>query len=263
MNKKWNTSLAQVIQSINSPNFAQVLADALRSIVEFDYTVLFAYYKDVRPIDLYDDFPAKKRRIYVTQYQEGPYLLDPFFLTCAKNIEPGLYRLKELAPDRFYQSEYFRSYYSQTGLAEEIGYFVKLPGSVTTVISLMRSESSAVFSAREFRSLDEVAPIVCALAVQQWSTLYQQFSDYKGESKQTGIQRRIDHAFLTFGKNVLTQREREVVEYVLKGYSSSAIGEVLNISRGTVQIHRKNIYTKLGINSQGALFSQFIRGLTL
>ena len=37
---------------------------------------------------------------------------------------------------------------------------------------------------------------------------------------------------------------------------------LLNISAGTVQIHRKNIYQKLGINSQGELFSQFIRGLT-
>ena len=263
MNKNWNNSLAQVIQSLNSPGFSKSLANALRTIVEFDYTVVFAYYKDVRPIDLYDDFPAKKRRVYVTMYQEGPYLLDPFFLTCAKNIEPDLYRLKELAPDRFYQSEYYRSYYSQTGLAEEIGYFVKLPGGVTTVISLMRSERSAIFSAREFRSLKEVAPIVCALATQQWSSLHQQFSDYKDQSNKTSIQRRIDHAFLTFGNNVLTKREREVVEYVLKGYSSSAIGEVLKISRGTVQIHRKNIYTKLGINSQGALFSQFIRGLTL
>jgi DNA-binding CsgD family transcriptional regulator len=29
-----------------------------------------------------------------------------------------------------------------------------------------------------------------------------------------------------------------------------------------VRIHRKNIYTKLGINSQGELFAQFIRSLS-
>ena len=61
---------------------------------------------------------------------------------------------------------------------------------------------------------------------------------------------------------MLTPRERDVVEYVLKGHSSEAIGSILGISAGTVRIHRKNIYTKLGINSQGALFSRFIEALT-
>ena len=60
----------------------------------------------------------------------------------------------------------------------------------------------------------------------------------------------------------MTIREREVVEFVLKGYSSDAIGKILEISPGTVRIHRKNIYAKLGINSQGALFSQFIEALS-
>ncbi len=238
-----------------------VLVRTLHALVAFDHSVMFAYYKDVRPIDLYNDFPAKKRRIYVDLYQEGPYLLDPFFLACARNINPGLYRLKELAPDRFYQSEYFRSYYAQTGLSEEIGYLVDLPGSVTVVISLMRSDDSSVFSASEFKKLREVVSIVCAATNRQWGDLHQRFSNYHSEDDKSNIQRYIDHAFLTFGKNVLTPRERDVVEYVLKGYSSAAIGKVLAISPGTVQIHRKNIYAKLGINSHGELFSQFIRGL--
>ena len=257
----WNQRLGEAIQSIDSPRFPGALVSALRELVEFDYSVMFAYYKDDRPIDLYDDFPAKKRRVSVTMYQEGHYLLDPFFLSCAYDITPSLYRLKELAPDRFYQSEYFRSYYAQTGLSEEIGYFVNLPGSVTLVVSLMRSDRSSVFGAAEFRRLKEVAPVVCAAANQQWSDLHQRFSNHDSENNQTNIQRYIDHAFLTFGKNVLTPRERDVVEYVLKGYSSAAIGKVLTIAPGTVQIHRKNIYAKLGINSHGELFSQFIRGL--
>ena len=37
---------------------------------------------------------------------------------------------------------------------------------------------------------------------------------------------------------------------------------ILAISPGTVRIHRKNIYAKLGINSQGELFSRFIESLT-
>ena len=65
-----------------------------------------------------------RRRLHVEEYQEGPYLLDPFFLASLELYEPGLWRLREIAPDRFYQGEYYRNYYAQTGLAEEIGYLI-------------------------------------------------------------------------------------------------------------------------------------------
>ena len=258
---EWNTHIAAVISVIGTPQFPEELVRALRARVAFDYSVMFAYRGDAPPIDLFDDFPANKRRIFVTMYQEGPYLLDPFFLACARGIDPGLYRLREFAPDRFYQSEYFRSYYVQTGLAEEIGYFVDLPGGVTAVVSLMRADPSATFSAREFRELRDLEPVVRAVSKQQWCNLHRQFEKTPSVEEPPSSRRYIDHAFRTFGRNVLTPRERDVVEYVLKGYSSEAIGKMLSISPGTVRIHRKNIYAKLGINSQGALFSHFIKAL--
>lgn len=235
----------------------------LRSLVPFDYAVMFAYRGEARPIDLYDDFPGGKRRIFVTEYQEGPYLLDPFFLASQRPVAPGLYRLRDLAPDRFYQSEYFRSYYVRTGLSEEIGYFVALPGSVVAVVSLMRADRSPVFSGREFRDLRDAEPVLRASVTQHWGGLSERFTESGGQRGGADIQHHIEHAFRTFGRTVLTPREREVVEYVLKGHSSEAIGKILEISSGTVRIHRKNIYAKLGINSQGELFSQFIEALTM
>ena len=60
---------------------------------------------------------------------------------------------------------------------------------------------------------------------------------------------------------MLTPREREVVEYTLRGHSAEAAGRALGISAGTVRIHRRNIYAKLRIGSQGELFSRFIAAL--
>lgn len=254
-------AVARLVEAIGAPGFPAAIAAALRVLVPFDYTVMFAYQGDARPLDLYDDFPAGKRRIFVTEYQEGPYLLDPFFLACRRGVRPALYRLRDFAPDRFYQSEYFRSYYVRTGLSEEIACIVDLPGAVTAVVSLMRADRSPAFSAREFRDLEAAAPVIQAAARRHWAELHRQFSDGEAESERAGIQDHIEHAFRTFGRSVLTPRERDVVEYVLKGHSSEAIGRILGISPGTVRIHRKNIYAKLGINSQGELFSQFIRAL--
>ena len=68
--------------------------------------------------------------------------------------------------------------------------------------------------------------------------------------------------FAAFGRHRLTQRESEVVAMVLRGHSSDAIAGALRIAPGTVKIHRKNIYAKLGIGSQAELFCMFLASLS-
>lgn len=77
----------------------------------------------------------------------------------------------------------------------------------------------------------------------------------------TDMENRIEHAFRSIGEGILTPREREVVELTLRGHSADAIGDLLKISSGTVRIHRRNIYSKLRISSQGELFSEFITAM--
>ena len=57
----------------------------------------------------------------------------------------------------------------------------------------------------------------------------------------------------------LTPRETSIVEMVLRGHSSEAIALRLGISTGTVKVHRRNVYRKLGISSQTQLLSVYLR----
>lgn len=245
-----------LIDAIGSEHFAQTLSDALKGIATFDYTVVFGYLGAARPMDLYDDFPRDKRKVFVEDYQEGPYLLDPFYLACGNQVSPGLYRIKELAPDRFFQGEYFRSYYARTGLAEEIGFLIETPGKAIVVVSLMRAKKA--FSAKEFRQLGEFWPVVRAACQRHWGDLATGFGAIAGNSSDDILHQSVELAFTNFGDGVLTPRERQVVEFTLKGHSADAVGRILEISPGTVRIHRRNVYSKLQIRSQGELFSKFI-----
>ncbi len=238
--------------------FPARLAAFLRTIAPYDFTVIFGYRGAAQPIDLFDDFPAGKRAVFVTDYQAGPYLLDPFYLAATKPVAPALYRLRDLAPDRFYQGEYFRSYYIQTGLAEEIGFFIDTGRNTMVVVSLMRSKKP--FSSREFTALARAMPVVEAAAARNWQSLAEAFDrpPARGGERSPG---QVERSFQRFGAGLLTQREREVAEYTLKGHSAEALGRVLGISPGTVRIHRRNIYAKLGISSQGELFARFIETL--
>lgn len=258
--KEWIEPTGAVISSIGTNGFAKALMNSLHAITKFDYIVVFGYQGTAAPLDLFDTFPEGKRKIFVEDYQEGPYLLDPFYLAATTGTPPGLYRLKEIAPDRFYQGEYFRSYYKQTGLAEEIGFLIDLSGPEKVVVSLMRADKP--FSVKDFRELKSFWPIIEAAVKQHWSQLIDAFGGFEDDKGFPENKSNIELAFSKFGDGFLTPREREVVEYTLKGHSADAVGRILGIAAGTVRIHRKNIYAKLRIGTQGELFSKFIATLT-
>ena len=248
-----------MISGIGKDDFPLRLSLALHEVVPFDFTVIFGYRSSTRPLDLYDDFPRSKRRVFVEDYQAGPYLLDPFYLATVSSMDSGIYRLRDLAPDRFYQGEYFQSYYARTNLAEEIAFFINLPEAAVAVVSLMRAEKA--FSVKEVRDLGEYYPIVNAVCEQHWHNLASQFDCPSAAQLKHRRFRSLKQAIQRFEQGALTPREREVVEFTLKGHSATAVGRILEISPGTVRTHRRNIYTKLRIRSQGELFSEFIGSL--
>jgi DNA-binding CsgD family transcriptional regulator len=261
--RAWNEALARTVKSIDTKDFPSSLVAALTHVTPFNYSVIFAYCGSSRPIDLFDNFPAGKRRVFVDDYQDGPYLLDPLFIAKPEAHGPGPHRVSDLAPDRFMQSHYFQSYYVQTGLSEEIAFFVPIRAETRIVVSLMRDAARLPpFGLRERKRLALVAPLVSAISAQHWKDVEDRFSGQGRRKALKGAQEILASAFHRFGKGRLTGREAEIVELVLKGNSSDAIGKRHGIATGTVRNHRKNIYMKLGISSQGDLFSRFVASIS-
>ena len=48
----------------------------------------------------------------------------------------------------------------------------------------------------------------------------------------------------------LTQRELEILQLVLEGFTNKAIAAEIFISEKTVEFHLENIYTKLGVRTR-------------
>ncbi|MBN9054852.1 MAG: helix-turn-helix transcriptional regulator [Shinella sp. 65-6] len=236
----------------------EALLAMTRALVRFDDMVIFAYRDKARPIDLFSTFDADDYHVFVTLYQVGPYLLDPFYHT-ARAGRAGVFRMRELAPDRFFSSEYYRTYYSQTRLAEELGFFVPVGDGVTVVVSLMRREKTGVFPAAEFALLADAESFVAAFVRQAWSGLAERFA-LAGQGRGRRSEP-VSAADKVWRKLNLTDREASIIELVLQGHSSESIGLKLNISTGTVKVHRRNVYRKLGISSQIQLLSIYLKSL--
>ena len=58
----------------------------------------------------------------------------------------------------------------------------------------------------------------------------------------------------------LTDREREVLKYLVDGMSYKAVADKCFVSLDTVSSHVKNIYKKLQVNSKSAAVAKAIKG---
>jgi DNA-binding CsgD family transcriptional regulator len=175
--------------------------------------------------------------------------------------------MRELAPDRFFSSEYYRTYYVQTGLAEEIGFFVTVDQDITIVLSLMRRQQTGPFSTAEFELLKKAEPLVASMVRHYWSGLAIRFD---AQLHTRPRRSRKNRATSTVGSQAdmvwrdlnLTAREASIIDLVLQGHSSESIGLKLAITTGTVKVHRRNVYRKLGISSQTQLLAMYLKNLS-
>ncbi|MEJ1936607.1 helix-turn-helix transcriptional regulator, partial [Nostoc sp. NIES-2111] len=142
-------------------------------------------------------------------------------------------------------------------LAEEVGFFVTLPDTASVVVSLMRNRGTGAFPARAVRLLRDLEPLVSALVRNRWSDLAARFSPMAVPADGR-MPARVATPGSVWRELTLTTREAAVVELVLQGHSSESIARRLDIATGTVKVHRRNVYRKLGIASQTQLLSIYL-----
>jgi hypothetical protein len=103
----WNAGSARLTIAAGAEEIGSALFALLKIIVEFDAIFLATFRRDAPPTVAY--FVGTREP--GTHYQDGPYLLDPFYAHFLNGGPDGCYRLSDLAPDGFRSSEYFSTYY--------------------------------------------------------------------------------------------------------------------------------------------------------
>lgn len=240
-------ALATAIDAIGRPEFVPATLDYLRLVAPFHGCLALLFESDKRPVHVYDNIRAERRAVVIDRYLDGAYLLDPFREYFLNSRGDAVARLREVAPDRFRNSTYYQSYYSHIRLRDEIGIFVGLANGKTLFFSIAPVDERREFTQGDARGLRRVLPVLAALCRRH-------FDRY--EPGDTGANSVNVEEVLTQGAgSCLSPREGQIAALILKGHSTEAIARLIGISGGTVKLHRKNIYRKLGISSQGELFN--------
>ena len=210
-----------------------------------------------RPILLHDDIPPERRETVVGAYLRRAYLLDPYYGFVCTTPGTRVLRLKDIQPDHFRKTEFFRTYYAHTRLADEVGIIVERCDGSHIFVSLSMAHGTGTFSRRGHDRLVFFLPVIASLLLRSWDTDLSG-GDATAMAGQAGSHRALDELLEIDEFACLTMREREIVRFMLLGHSSKSIARCLDIAVGTVKNHRKNIYRKLAIRSQSALFALFL-----
>jgi len=254
---EFSTEVANVLIHSGKESFPEALANLFKKLVPADNVMIIAYPRRKLPQIEYNDVPPDNRRSTADKFIAGAFLLDPYYLAATKHKKNGFYYLHEIAPSGFKESEYFKTYFTLTGLSDECGYLIQLEevGRKFINISIGQFDTVEKFSEKNLQNLAAVSPLIEALVKSHWQNL-------EVEPETTlDLREQLETALTSFGTSILTERENQMVQMILQGYSSKAIADRFSISVETVKLHRKNAYAKLDLGTQGELFNLFINSL--
>lgn len=117
----WNASLAIAANAIGARGFPDALSAALRLLAPFQMMNGFIYSPDGHAFDLYNEKIVAERAIIVDRYLAGAFVLDPFYDAARNDGSERLLVMRDIAPDDFSHSEYYRQHYATTAIIDEIG----------------------------------------------------------------------------------------------------------------------------------------------
>ncbi|OLS60194.1 hypothetical protein PSEMO_49270 [Pseudomonas putida] len=250
--QRWHDALRVAFLHSESADALAHLALAIGELVSVESMMISLECRGRAPQLLYQQgIPEQHRDAVLQRYFAAGYLLDPFCLAVENGLAEGFYHLAEIAPDHFFDSDYYKTYYLATGCSEDSYFIADLGEDRKVSLSLFQGCSGSRLNTAQLDLLRAVEPMVRELLRRHG------LAAAGAGMEQGGLQA----AFDSFGCQVLTDREREVAHMILRGHSVKSTAIELGISPETVRMHRKNLYLKLEINSQSELFACFIEWL--
>lgn len=250
-------ALAAAISALGDAEFPKVFSSFTGKLASFDNLIFIYYCGEHNPVVLFREYVDPI--VYSpmdSEYVSGAYLLDPFYHEHLKGTTRGLRRLIDVAPDQFRRSRYFKVYYRQTTLIDELAIFGQLGSNRTITACFGRDRSSSViFSKKEIKALKEYEMVLSTLIEVNWRNFR---LPQEAGAHHLPLQNRLGSELEKECGIRLTPRQAEVTMYILRGHSSVSIGLNLGISPDTVKVFRRQIYSKCGVSSQAELFAMIM-----
>ena len=262
--QKTSNCLAQIGNAtarLGEDDFIATLSESFAELDNVGHVLALYFSANKIPQCLYTNCKSEQAySLEVDAYINGPFIFDPYYQASLNGVANGAYRLKDIAPDNFKKTEFFRHYYKATNITDELSYLINLGDGEHIHLSVSPYDFKKNFSPSALRFLKDLSPLVTALISKHWQLNKHTASAVNNNGQ--SLNQTLQQALKNFGSMLLTPREHDVLQLILHGHSNKAAAERLDISLATVKLHRKRIYQKLDISSQSELFYLFIDALS-
>ncbi|WP_123511633.1 helix-turn-helix transcriptional regulator [Pseudomonas frederiksbergensis] len=244
----WNRVLARLFDRQLENDLPGLLSDAMKQFIEHDTFILKVYdHGNDLPIIISHDIPTHRHYQYFENYFASAYKEDPLLKKLRYDGTGSVVQINANTCS-LKNSAYYRTYYEDLNLNDEIDILLPVAPRQSLVLSIGRWGDVA--HEDELATLSSVYPLIECLLKNFW----------KQRSAQQDVRpmpHSVETRLATFGEEQLTVREREITRWMLQGKCTKEIARVLEISAQTIKVHRRNIYAKLGVNTELQLCSLF------
>ena len=167
----WQHKLAGLIEALNRQEFPALFLKTMRSVADFDSSVIMAYGVGPRPEILHDELSREFRDAFYERYlSQAAFVLSPLYQTFRAGKQ-GFFHVNTLAPDGFFESRYYKAYYRYSGLLDQVFYLSRLRNDLAVVVSMARTRKFNDFDRSVIGDFKSVEPIAISLLSKHWEHL--------------------------------------------------------------------------------------------
>jgi DNA-binding CsgD family transcriptional regulator len=248
-----------LIGYIGKVEFPEALVRTMRDLIPQDTSLVLGAARGGGPVMLAEQMGKEERPSFFGPYMSGAYMLAPGFRTAQDTDFSGIGLLRDIFPGDMKNSKYFYKYWGHTGMIDEVFQFIRLNNERVIWICAGRYEHSRRFRKSELNLLEIAEPLIREAVCRHWN---ERPFDPDDMQETAPNHDRFRQSLDDFGARVLSPREHEVCQLLLRGHSSKSAARVLTISPETERIHRRRVYGKLNVSSQVEVMAKFMTALT-
>ena len=254
---------AQLVDKIGQRDFFDHSVQQLNRAMPHAFCVVILHGSDGVPTVLFDGLTPLGYGAGIQNYLDKTYQINPFFSAYKSGLQAGFHRMAVLSQNPVSDRQDVTSVANvHHDPKEELGFVtegwprgmqellpaVPLDDGAVVEFSLSQKPTTTGVDRPVADWFQQVVPVLISAVRKHCEIVF-------GAAPHNLSMPTANMAGSMAGFDALSEREMDVVNLILAGHSSEAIGLHLDIALPTVKSHRRNIYKKLGISSQAELFA--------
>lgn len=254
---KFFSQLAHLLEEMNGPGLPVKVADVLLDWIPVQSVVILEFCQGVQP-RLLAHCGDTRFESDLRAYLNGVYLLDPFFNIFQTSDRRGVIHISTNSVDEFQSPRDYKSYFQHLRAQNEVGGLYDISDDTCIHISMVLRDKGRNQVDKVVNLMEDLESLISSIFKLHMAGAEASNTARKDLEARGLVHAKVVEEMTIFGAGILTDRETEIAQFLLRGHSAKSMARLLDLSPGTVSIHRSNVYRKMGVNSQAELSSSFI-----